>query len=259
MEGSSISLLKGALSQAGIILNAAQLEALNAFGDFLVNKNAQFNLTSIRDETGIVVRHFLDSLSPAIYVRELAALYSAGNPESKDLVDVGSGAGFPGIPLKILFGDALNVTLIDSTLKKVNFMTEAAGLLRLNGCRAVHTRADEAAGRAGMRGRFNYATARAVAALPKLIEYCLPLLAPGGILIAMKGRRAAAEGELAQSGPQLAKYGGRLVDIIGFSLDSRAGFGPPPDIGSANGSSAAVRSNPDATKYERTLMIIRNG
>ena len=119
-------------------------------------------------------------------------------PEIKRLVDVGAGAGFPGIPLKILFGEYLSVTLIDSIGKKADFLNELIDLLKLKGCCAIHARAEEAVGRPGMGGGFDFATARAVASLPDLLGYCMPFLTPGGVFIAMKGRLAATEQELAK-------------------------------------------------------------
>ena len=112
------------------------------------------------------------------------------------LIDIGAGAGFPGIPLKILFGDKLRVTLIDSVRKKVDFMNHSISILGLNDCDAIHIRAEDAALRDNLRGQFDFATARALAALPRIYDYASPLLRSGGILIAMKGRREAVDREL---------------------------------------------------------------
>ena len=280
MDKSSLSLLDNLTKKAGLELSAGQLGAFDAFADLLIEKNRHVNLTAISDEPGIVVRHFMDSLSVAVYIHELAETIGtragglehpcadaggpehtgtdAGGPEHPGadaghaaetgrphasagkrpparLADVGSGAGFPGIPLKILYGDALDVTLIESTGKKVNFMNEAVEMLGLNRCKAVHARAEDAARRDGMRGQFGFATARALAPLPTALGYCLPLLARGGILIAMKGRRETAEKELSQAERQMAKLGGRLSRTVSFALEA---------------------PGPDPVQYERTLVII---
>jgi len=231
LDKSSLLLLENLAHDAGLALNAGQLGAFNAYGDFLTERNRHVNLTAISDETGIIVKHFFDSLSVAIYAHELTDMIGAG----VKLADVGSGAGFPGIPLKILYGDALDAVLIDSTKKKVDFMNEAAGILGLSRCAAVHARAEDAARLIEMRGRFNAATARALAALSDTIGYCLPFLSQGGILIAMKGRRETADNELAQTGRQLKKYGGNVLRIKSFTLDVQG-------------------TNP--IQYERTLVII---
>ena len=273
MNPIAISYLYESARRIGIALNKEQLALFSRYGDLLLERNRQFNLTAITDENDIAVKHFVDSLTPAVYVPELNIYLPAGRratpqqfhtpytpdapsapytpnapppqstpdapytpdalntppppytspPQSTPskpannvlpakLLDIGAGAGFPGLPLKILFGDALDVTLMDATLKKVNFMNEAIDALNLRGCRAVHIRAEEAARRAVISGDFalnqyNFTTARALAALPKALEYCLHFLAPGGLFIAMKGRRETAEAELAQSGRVLARYG----------------------------------------------------
>ena len=115
------------------------------------------------------------------------------------LVDIGSGAGFPGIPLKILYGDILQVTLIESVRKKVDFMNEIITALKLKGCEAIHIRAEDAPRRDELRERFDFATARALAPMPKLLEYAMPLLRCGGMLIAMKGKSESALKELPQA------------------------------------------------------------
>ena len=226
-------------------MDPVQLKAFDMFGDLLTERNKRVNLTAIRDEAGIVIKHFYDSLSIVIHVRELSDLLSAaaarrgvvgenragiarngavgdgGAGPRKKLADVGAGAGFPGIPLKILFGDALDVTLIESVGKKVRFMDEVIAALRLDGCGAVHIRAEDAA-RAGMGGLFDFATARALAPLPKTLEYCLPLIKTGGTLIAMKGRRDTADKEIAQSADRLTALGGKHLRTVGFAFPGSA-------------------------------------
>ena len=275
MTAESLSLLARLAEGAGIALRPGALELFGKFGDFLIERNRQFNLTAVDDERGVVVKHFLDSLSCAAYISDLTtrgaahigdlttrgAAHIDGLPAIAapvSLVDVGTGAGFPGIPLKIMFGGALNVTFIDSTAKKINFVKEAVEALRLGGCEAVHARAEEAAKHAGMRGRYNAATARAVSTLPKLVEYCLPLLAPGGALIAMKGRREAAEIEIAQSAQALRRFNGKIRHTACFKLPAAPAVFPstppsaPPD--SPPALPPALPASP--AYYERTLVIV---
>ena len=227
----------------GLGLDGAQLGAFDAFGDFLLERSRYVNLTSILDETGVVLKHFWDSLSLAVRVDRLAELYAAARmprltggcginpshtpdgasnkkPPHAGLIDVGSGAGFPGIPLKILFGDALNVVMIDATRKKADFINGACDLLGYGreGAAAHHIRAEDAAKRPGFRGRFDFAAARALGALPAILEYCVPFLKPGGRLIAMKGRRASAENELALAAPAMARLGCGLQKVVNYHI-----------------------------------------
>jgi len=214
LEDYAITALYDLAKGAGLELSGKQLSSFNAFGDFLLEANRRVNLTAVREGYFVAIKHFFDSLTPAIYVRELASLLSGGGTAS--LVDVGAGAGFPGIPLKILYGDALNVALIDATRKKVNFMNDAVGMLGLNGIVAIHARAEDAAKLPGMGGKFDFATARALALLPKTAAWCLPFLKPGGILIAMKGLRENAEAELELAAPKLPRLGGGKPRIEEF-------------------------------------------
>ena len=231
-----MSLLYSTASSIGLMLSDAQLGVFSAFGDLLVKRSAHVNLTAIKDEHGIVIKHFLDSLSPAVYVPELARLRSGGGggdgggddgegdggcgkgddhpgPSSGSgndgeggggmdsvaaLIDIGTGAGFPGIPLKILYGEKLRVILIDSVRKKVDFINEAISVLGLDNCEALHIRAEDAARREDLRERFDFATARALAPLPKVYGYAMPFLRNGGIMIGFKGKRVSTLSEMAQ-------------------------------------------------------------
>jgi 16S rRNA (guanine527-N7)-methyltransferase len=227
MDAAVLEWLDNWANRAGFALGRTRLETFGKFGDLLTESNRKFNLTAIADEWEIAAKHFADSLCLAAHVRELRTLWDAGESGGASaargaaaLLDVGAGGGFPGIPLKILLGGALSVTLLDSVGKKAAFMNEAAAALGLCGCAALHARAEDAARRAEMRERFRFVTARALAPLPVLLEYCLPCVVPGGMFIAMKGRRENAERELAQSRKALALLGGRLLRVTEYELEA---------------------------------------
>ncbi len=178
-----------------IVLNEEMIKNFLQYRDLLVQWNKKFNLTAITDDEGIVVKHFIDSLSIMDEVRG-----------RRNLADVGTGAGFPGIPLKIV-GFKGEVVLMDSLKKRVGFLETVISELGIKNCRAEHIRAEDA-GRSSLRETFEVVTARAVANLPVLCEYCLPLTKTGGIFIAMKGPEAGEE--LKSSKKAIEKLGGRL-------------------------------------------------
>ena len=163
-----------------IELTGAQLDLLDKYAELLVSYNEKVNLTAITSPEGIEDRHFADSL-----------LFAAQPEVQGKLVDVGTGAGFPGIVAKIYKPD-LALTLMEPTGKRVDFLKYACAELGLTGVEFAKERAEEAA-RKIWREQFDVASARAVAALPVLSEYCLPLVKVGGSFIAMKGPEADAE------------------------------------------------------------------
>ena len=186
-----------------IALTDAQLEALDRYAERLVSTNEQVNLTAITTPEGIEDRHFADSL-----------LLAAQPEVAGRMVDVGTGAGFPGIVAKVYKPD-LDLTLMEPTGKRVDFLRAVCTELGLTGVELAKERAEEAA-RKQWREVVDLATARAVAALPVLCEYCLPLVKVGGSFIAMKGPDAEAEARAAQNA--LRKLGGELRDIRAFTL-----------------------------------------
>ena len=157
-----------------IALTGTQLDQLDAFAQILVDYNQKVNLTAITDPEGIEDKHFLDSL-----------LFASQPEVAGRMVDVGAGAGFPGIVTKI-FKPELELTLMEPTGKRVEFLKYACAQLGLTGVEFAKERAEEAA-RKVWREQFDLASARAVAALPMLAEYCLPLVKVGGNFLAMKG------------------------------------------------------------------------
>lgn len=155
---------------------------LDEYARLLLEKNRVMNLTAITDPADVATLHMLDC----------AALLTCGAFAGKTLIDVGTGAGFPGVPLKIL-EPTLSVTLLDALGKRVDWLNETAAALELKDIAAVHGRAEEAGRDSALRERFDFATARAVAELRVLCELCLPFVRPGGFFLAMKGTDCGEE------------------------------------------------------------------
>ena len=172
------------------------------YSDYLIEVNSHTNLTSITDPEEIKIKHFEDSLSVLPYIKE-------GNR----VLDIGAGAGFPGIPLRI--EKNFDLTLVDSVNKKVNFMNEVIDKLDLSNARAIHTRAEDFAKE--NRESFDVVVSRAVANMATLSELCLPFLKVGGIFIALKGPRADEELEAAQNAIKI--LGGQVKEIERFKID----------------------------------------
>lgn len=195
--------LEAKCAALGVALTGPMLDALDQYAEILVEYNQKVNLTAITDPEGIEDKHFADSL------------LLANLPETAGkLVDVGTGAGFPGVVAKI-FKPELQLTLMEPTGKRVEFLKYVCAQLGLSGVEFAKERAEEAA-RKVWREQFDVATARGVAALPMLSEYCLPLVKVGGVFLAMKGPGAAEE--LAESGAALKKLGGKGSSVAEFHL-----------------------------------------
>lgn len=195
--------LEAKCAALGIALTGPMLDALDQYAEILVEYNQKVNLTAITDPEGIEDKHFADSL------------LLANLPETAGkLVDVGTGAGFPGVVAKI-FKPELQLTLMEPTGKRVEFLKYVCAQLGLSGVEFAKERAEEAA-RKVWREQFDVATARGVAALPMLSEYCLPLVKVGGVFLAMKGPGAAEE--LAESCAALKKLGGKGSGVAEFHL-----------------------------------------
>ena len=186
-----------------IALTGRQLDQLDQYAELLVSYNQKVNLTAITDPEGIEDKHFLDSL-----------LFACQPEVAGRMVDVGAGAGFPGIVTK-LYKPELALTLMEPTGTRVAFLRYVCGQLGLTGVEFAKERA-EAAARKPWREQFDLASARAVAALSVLAEYCLPLVRVGGAFIAMKGASAAEEREAAQGA--IRKLGGRYSQTRAFHL-----------------------------------------
>lgn len=200
-------MLEAAARECGLALTGDMLDALAEYWRYLVEVNAHMNLTAVTSDEEAVWRHFMDSLAP---VR--AGLLPAG----ARVLDLGSGAGFPGMPLCIARPD-LDMTLLDSLKKRVDFLSEAARRTGA-GAHAIHARAEEAA-RGGMRERYDVVTARAVARLNVLAELALPFVRVGGTLIAYKG--PAAGEELAEAAEALRRLGGGDARVLPAGVPGR--------------------------------------
>jgi len=201
------ALISGARALLNLELTPAQLAAFQTYSDELRAWNEKFNLTAITNLAEIQVKHFLDSLS-------ILKALPPGNPRLS-LIDVGTGAGFPGLPLKIV-NPALQLTLVEATGKKARFCEHIAQTLKLGGVTVVHARAEEIGQRPEHRERYDWALARAVAEMPVLAEYLLPLVRRGGHAVAQKGQGAPAETYGAARAIQ--KLGGELEYISEVEL-----------------------------------------
>ena len=189
--------------QYGIALTGPMLDKLDVYAECLVEYNQKVNLTAITDPEGIENKHFIDSL-----------LFASQPEVHGSMVDVGCGAGFPGLVTKI-YKPELELCLMEPTGKRVEFLKYAAQLLGMTGVEFAKERAEEAA-RKKWREAFDLASARAVAALPMLSEYCLPLVKEGGVFLAMKG--ASGEEELNAAKGAIQKLGGKFVEDRSFQL-----------------------------------------
>jgi 16S rRNA (guanine527-N7)-methyltransferase len=185
----------------GLSLSARQVEAFAFYLDELLRRNAQQNLTAVVDPLGIAVKHFLDSLT----LVPLLGPFATGR-----MVDVGTGAGFPGLPVRILCA-GLRLVLVEATGKKAEFCRSVVEELGLKGVDVLHARAEEIGCDPQHRQTYDVATARAVASLPVLLEYLLPLVRIGGRVLAQKGGNAPAEAH--QSERALELLGGRLRQL----------------------------------------------
>lgn len=223
------TLLAG-LPALGLALDGGKVDALCAFGDALVEKNRVMNLTAITDPVGVANLHFLDSLT----------LLDAADFAGKSVVDVGCGAGFPGVPLKIA-EPSVELTLLDSLGKRMDWLAEVLPGLGVE-AECVTARAEEFAG--GNRERFDIAVSRAVARLNVLAELCLPLVKPGGRFLAMKG--ADAEAEIAEAGHALAVLGGRVAEVRTYPIG-----------GAAHRVVVVEKGSPTPAKYPRRFAKIK--
>lgn len=180
--------------------------ALITYEKELLEWNQKFNLTAIRDAESIRTKHFLDSFS--------CVLAWKANPPHR-LIDVGTGAGFPGIPLKILYPN-LHLTLVESVGKKAMFCQHIVSVLRLEHVQMVKSRAEEVGQDPSHREKYDWAVARAVASLNVLSEYLLPLVKAGGTMLAQKGESGPAEAQSAEKAMKL--LGGSLRELVKVNL-----------------------------------------
>ena len=170
-------------AEAGIVLTAAQTAQFAVYNEMLIDWNTRMNLTALTAPADVAVKHIIDSLTAYD-----AALFDG----AATLIDVGTGAGLPGIPLAV-YAPHIRVTLMDALQKRVRFLMEVTAAMGLTNARCIHARAEEAARTAEHRAAYDIAVSRAVARMPVLLEYALPLVRVGGTFLALKGRAYAAE------------------------------------------------------------------
>ena len=207
------------------------IEQLEEFSSMLVEKNKVMNLTGITEPREVAVLHLLDSL----------ALLPLAPLSGKKIIDVGTGAGFPGVPLKIVLPES-HVTLLDSLNKRIAFLQESCDGLGLRDVDCVHARAEEF----GHREEYDYAVSRAVASLPVLCELCLPLVKVGGEFLAMKSSHT--EEEINEAKRAIALLGGKITEVIDYTI-------PTSDI--VHRVVRIEKISPTAKKYPRRFAQIK--
>jgi len=187
-------------------LDENQLEAFAKFMDFMIQWNDRVRLTSITEETEVIDKHFVDSLT---------ALKAKVIKNHDKILDLGTGGGFPGIPLKIM-NPTINLVMLDSRLKKIEYLKEVIKVFNLKDTTAIHGRAEDYGQLPEFRETFDVVVSRAVANLTVLSEYCLPFVKKGGYFIAMKGTKSNEEINEAKKAIKL--LGGAIEDVMEFNL-----------------------------------------
>lgn len=206
-----IELLINGLKELNINPSSRIIEQFELYYDLLIEWNNKINLTSITKEDEVIIKHFLDSV---------LVIKAIDFQKVNTVIDIGTGAGFPGIPLKIIFPE-VKLTLLDSVNKKVNFLNEVCEKLELSNIKCVHERAEDYANNPDYREKFDLVVSRAVSNLSTLSEYCLPFLKISGIFVAYKAENCDLEIEDAKHG----------INILGGKISNKEQFRiPPTDI-----------------------------
>lgn len=204
-------LLAESASRCGKALTDSQLEAFMAYKSLLKEQNEKMNLTAITGDEEIIRKHFADSLS--LFALDIESL------ENAKVIDIGTGAGFPGIPLKIA-SPAMELTLLDSLKKRCAFLELCVQSLNLENVRILAERAEDAGKNSELRESYDFAVSRAVAPMTVLLEYCLPFVRVGGYFLAMKGPAVFEEADSCENA--LKTLGGQLAEIKNVSLGGGA-------------------------------------
>ena len=198
-------ILKDGALAADIDLTDSQLDKFEKFYEHLIEKNKVMNLTAITDERDVVYKHFIDSI----------ALIKKINFDGKKVIDVGTGAGFPGIPLAIVTDNA-EFVLMDSLNKRIKFLNEIIEICDLKNVTTIHARAEELGRDTEYREKFDYCVSRAVANMSTLLEFCIPFVRVGGVFVSYKSGDVTEEIELSKNAQKQLFC--RIKDVIGFSI-----------------------------------------
>ncbi len=199
-------ILREKATQSGINLTDDQIEKLRIYYELLIEWNEKMNLTALTEPEDVALKHFCDSILLLSY---------ADIKEGSSLIDVGTGAGFPSVPIKIVRPD-IKLCLLDSLNKRLVFLQEVVDKLQLENVEIVHARAEDGAKKPALRERFDFATSRAVAQLNVLSEYCLPYVKVGGSFLAMKGKYSEEEIDNAKSA--IKTLGGKISKVDTYNL-----------------------------------------
>ena len=202
--------LTNLFKQCDIDITSGMADKFDIYGSELVSWNEKINLTAITEPGEICEKHFLDSVLPFVIWKKFSKL------NAPKIIDVGTGAGFPSIPLKIVFPE-IKITMLDSLNKRINFLNNTLSVCGLEG-ETIHGRAEELGHKKENRGRYDIATARAVANLSHLSEYCLSFVKIGGYFVALKGQNGQEELKTAQNA--IKTLGGVVEEAIDYSLPS---------------------------------------
>lgn len=200
-------LMAKSAEDVGLQLSKEQYEKFIIYMRLLQEWNEKINLTAIVDDEDIVKKHFIDSIKA--FKRDEFKI-------ARSLIDVGTGAGFPGLPIAIMKGD-INITLLDSLNKRVNFLNTVKNKLELFNVTTIHSRAEDGAKNNDLREKFDIATSRAVANMSVLTEFCLPYVRTGGSFIALKG--PSVDQEIHESMNAIKILGGKLVEICEVNIE----------------------------------------
>jgi len=204
--GNDIELLREGASTLGLTLTLDQLEQFKEYMNYTLEVNKTMNLTAITEDREFIIKHFLDSLT-------LSQVYNFENTER--VLDMGTGAGFPGIPLKILYSEAKFV-LVDSLNKRIQFLKNVVEKLNLKNIHCIHGRAEQLGQEKDYRETFNVVVSRAVAPLAILSEYCIPFLKTDGVFLCLKGPKYKEE--IQRSMGAIKKLGGKLEEVKPIKL-----------------------------------------
>lgn len=200
-------LMKNACDSVGMNFDEDKYNKFITYKNLLQEWNEKINLTAITEDEEVIKKHFIDCIK---------AFSENQFKEAKNLIDVGTGAGFPGLPIAIMKED-LNITLLDSLNKRVNFLNIVKNSLNLTNVTTIHSRAEDGARNKELREKFDIATSRAVANMAVLSEFCLPYVKVGGYFIALKG--PAITDELNDAKNAIGTLGGKLIEVIEVSVE----------------------------------------